>query len=604
MVLMMTVPVLWASAATPDDTFEVGEASAAMVRMPAEAQPVWIPFSMDVIDLLGRSTPLVPMLDGAFGAALLFLHEPGDDPLPSFSRNGIPLGTGHRWTDDPWAVSLSGIDAQGLSLGLDRWGGVVPSVTLIDVPPDVDGATTDTRFTKGTDDSYLRRISFRTPRAPWTLRLDFDELIDQFPEEGAALGEIHEAKFRSTRAAVRRVLPDGAEVGLSYEKVRKHKTDLPVNDASHQEIWSQRTALDWRGNSRLGVVRAAVFVNGTDVEWAYQRKIDVVREGARIELARPGGGPLFSASAGAWRLHDDGDGTEDWAGDDAGSVSGGQSDATVSALWPQRIGPFHAEALAVTRWQSRAGWSPAARVDLSSGASRRLHVTLQHGGRAPRSDELFTAVRVVGVGITRVLLPERDLGWESLDRVAVEASADVLGNVLEIGGSARRLRDGIGWSPLVGETSVGRWTNDLDLDGWTVDLKLRRSGRLAGIARVEAILSRRGYDILSGTPVALPPEQSAVLNAFWEKHMFHEDGILELGYVLEHRGEMGDPWLPGDDVRLPAVTLHHLLIGFRLVGVDLGFEFRNLTNQRVQVSSGAFSPGQVNRWRMQWTFRR
>jgi len=595
---------LFVSAAISDEIGEVGTDSAAMITVSAEAEPIWVPFSVDVVDMLNRATPLVPVQDGALGASLLFLHEPGDDPVPTFARNGLPLGTGHRWTDDPWTVSLAGATLTGFGFGLDRWGGTTPAVSLADVPPDTDGATTDTRFTKGTDDAYLRRISFRTPRAPWALRFDFDELIDQFPEEGAAPGDKHESKFRSSRSSIRRHLADGSEMGLTYEAVRKHKSVLPVYVAEHQEIWSQRTALDWRGDMRLGTVKAAVFVNGTDVEWDRTRKVDVVREGAQIELARPDGGPTLSARVMAWRLHDDGEGTEDWAGDDAGPSTGGSRDASLSALWPVRWGPLRAQTLAVTRWHGQAGWSPAARVDLAYGENRRWRLTLQHGGRAPRSDELLTAVRVAGGGQEAIMLPEPELGWEYLDRAALNWRTSVLGTVLELGGSARRLRDGIGWTRLPGETTIGRWTNTLDLDGWTMDLKLRRAGRFAGLARVEAILSRRGYDILSGTPVALPPEQSAVLNVFWEKRVYHEDGIFELGYVLEHRAEMGDPWHPGDDVRLPAVTLHHLLIGFRLVGVDLGFEFRNLTNQRVLVSAGSYLSGQTNRWRMQWTFRR
>jgi hypothetical protein len=595
---------LCVSAALSEENREVGTDSAAMIILPAGSEPVWVPFSVDAVDLLNRATPLVPVQDGAMGASLLFLHEPGDDPVPAFARNGLPLGTGHRWTDDPWTVSLAGAALTGVDFGLDRWGGATPAVSLTDVPPDSDGATTDTRFTKATDDAYLRRVSFRTPRAPWTLRFDFDELIDQFPEEGAASGDKHHAKFRASRGAIRRHLADGSELGLTYEAVRKHKSDLPVYDADHQEIWSQRTALDWRGDTRLGAVKAAVFVNGTDVEWDGARKIDVVREGSQIALTRPDGGPTLSARVMAWRLHDDGEGTEDWAGEAAGPAAGGSRDAALTAQWPVRWGSLRAETLAATRWHGLAGWSPAARVDLAYGAERRWRLTLQHGGRAPRSDELLTAVRVDDGGHEAIMLPEAELGWESLDRAVLNWRTTVLGTVLELGGTARRLRDGIGWTRLAGETTVGRWSNTLDLDGWTLDLKLRRAGRFAGLARIEAILSRRGYDILSGTPVALPPEQSAVVNVFWEKRFYHEDGIFELGYVLEHRAEMGDPWLPGDDVRLPAVTLHHLLIGFRLVGVDLGFEFRNLTNQRVLVSAGSYQTGQTNRWRMQWTFRR
>jgi len=580
-----------------------GYASAALLDLPEDAAPPWRPFAVDVVDLLGRSSALVPAVDGAFGADLLFLGEAGDDPRPRFSRDGIPLGTGHRWADDPWAVSLAGLELTGLSAGPDAWGASAPAVDLTSATPDVDGATTDTRFTKGTDDSYLRRISFRTPRAPWILRFDFDELIDQLPEDATYTTGQHEAKFRSARAAVARLMADGSRLELTHERVRKHKTVLPVHDADHQELWTQRTSLAWRGETDRGALSAAVFVNGTDVEWDSERKLEVVREGAQVELAGRGDGLGLSARVMAWRVSDDGVGTADWGGDEAGAVSAGGQEAALSARRPLRLGGVEVEPSGVLRWHRQAGWAPAGRVDLRPASSGRLCLTLQHGGRAPRSDELYTAARVTGDGVEAVLLPEAGLGWERLDRAALAWRIDLLGNELRLEGAARRLRDGIGWRALEGESDRGRWANEVALDAWNLDLKLSRVGRFAGWARVEAVLSARGCDVEAGTPVALPPERSAVLNVFWERHCFHEDGILELGYVLEHRGEMGDPWLPGDGTRLPSLTLHHLTIGFRLVGVDLGYEVRNLTNQRVPVSAGSLCSGQMNRWRMHWTFR-
>ncbi|MBU1674596.1 TonB-dependent receptor, partial [bacterium] len=581
-----------------------GRASAGLLATPEGSAPLWLPIPIDIQDLLGRASSLVPVADGAFGASLLFVDEAGDDPQPSFSRDGIPLGTGHRWADDPWAVSLSGVELTGIASGPDRWGASAPAIALTSTAPATDAATTDTRFTKGSDDSYLRRVSFRTPVAPWSLRFDFDELIDQLPEDdlvGAA--NRHESKFRSARASVSRRMSDGTRLELTHERIRKHKTVLPVHDALHQELWAQRTSLAWRGETPVGRLQAAVFVNGADVEWDRARKLEIAREGVQVELAGRDDGLELGARVMAWRLDDDGTGTAEWAGDDAGPVSSGGQEAAMTALRPLRVGGLRVVPTGILRWHRQAGWNHSASLDLQAADSDRMRLTLQHGGRSPRSDELYTAARVTGAGIEAVLLPQHELGWESLDRAALSWRAGLLGNELVIDGAVRRLRDGIGWRPLAGETVTGRWANEVELDGWNVDLKLRRAGRCAGWARVEGIVSARGHDVKAGTPIALPPERSAVLNVFWEKHWFHEDGILELGYILEHRGGMGDPWLPGDDVRLPSVTLHHVIVGFRLVGVDLGYELHNLTNRRVPVSAGSLSPGQVNRWRMHWTFR-
>lgn len=600
-----------AHAETPP-SLEAGAASARLIDLPQDARPLWVPYAVDLPDLLGRATPLVPVLDGAFGASLLFLHEPGDEVVPTIRRDGLPLGVGHRWADDPWTVSLAGVVPVGFTLGLDRWGGTGPNLDLADAPPAPDGAITDARFTKGTDDAYLRRLSFRSPLAPWTLRFDFDELIDQFPEDGTNEGP-HESRFRSARAALRRHLPGGDEVGLVYEKIRKYKNELPLLAADHQEIWSQRTAVDWQGGTALGAARLGVYTTSTDLEWTtfglgsapdVIRKLETTREGVRADLDTGPGGPAIALRAGGWRHRDDALGTEEWAGDAAGPVTDGNRDAAASLDWPTRWVGLDVATLTALRWDGEAGWSPAARVDVGAGEATGWRLSVQHGGRAPRLDERLTAVQLSGGGETAVLLPSRDLDWERLDRLAVSAHAPLPGAEIELRGTVRRQRDGIGWTALTGETDIGRWTNDLDLDGWTLDLVLRRAGRLWGLARVEAILSRRGWDLISGTPVGLPPESSAVMNVFWERRFFREDGILEFGYVLEHHGEMDDPWLPGGRVRLPAATVHHLHLGFRLVGADLGFEVRNLGNSRDRVSAAAFRPGQTNRWRLQWTFRR
>ncbi len=585
------------------EPLDAGRASAALLAVPEDAAGPWLPFHVDVADLLGRADPLVPLVDGAFGAALLFVDEAGDDPLPAFRRDGLPLGTGHRWTDDPWAVSLAGLEFTGVTRGPDRWGENVPAVDLSSAAPPTDAAVADTRFTKGTDDAYLRRISFRTPVAPWALRFDFDELIDQLSEDPGVVESPHEAKFRSARVSLARHLADGSRLAFDHERVRKHKTLLPVHLADHQELWVQRNSLAWRGDTRHGTLRAAAFVTGADVEWDGERKLEASREGVQAELGGRGDGLELAAQVLAWRLADDGEGTEDWAGDDAGPVGAGGQSAALTAARPLAAGGLSVRPAAILRWHRQAGWSPAARVDLSLAGSGNARLTLQHGGRAPRSDELFTAARVAGGGRTYALLPDADLGWETLQRAALSWRAPLLGNELVLDGSVRRQRDGIGWRTLAGETDRGRWANEVELDAWNLNLRLRRAGRLAGWLRVEGLLSLRGHDVKAGTSTALPPERSAVLNVFWEKHWFHDDGILELGYVLEHRGEMGDPWLPGEDVLLPATTLHHVIVGFRLVGVDLGYEVRNLTNQRVPVSAGSLSPGQSNRWRMHWTFR-
>jgi hypothetical protein len=84
--------------------------------------------------------------------------------------------------------------------------------------------------------------------------------------------------------------------------------------------------------------------------------------------------------------------------------------------------------------------------------------------------------------------------------------------------------------------------------------------------------------------------------------LFHEDGILEIGYQLSYRDSTADPWLPGGLFRVPAFTRHDLLLGFRLLGADLSLALRNLTAERFRLSAGALSDGRELRLRLHWTF--
>jgi hypothetical protein len=66
---------------------------------------------------------------------------------------------------------------------------------------------------------------------------------------------------------------------------------------------------------------------------------------------------------------------------------------------------------------------------------------------------------------------------------------------------------------------------------------------------------------------------------------------------------MADPWDVTREFILPARTVHDLLVGFRLVGVNLSVAMRNLTGERYQMTSGAKSDGQALDLRIHWKFR-
>lgn len=555
---------------------------------PASSRAPWVPLTDDVRDLLERGTPLTPYLDGAFGASLLLLHQPGDAPHARFERDGTGLWLDHAWADDPWTVSLAGVRLESAT---SREG--APRLDFRTVAADTAGPVLDSDFYKGDDDTYLRRLSFRTPRAPWEYGLHFGEIIDQLPEDRTGTGE-HEAKRRSLRLAVRRRVGPGRWLDVDFERVRKHKSRLPGSTAERQEHFGERASLVWHANG----LNAALRSQGADVirvTGSAERKLEVGREELRLSREAAGRGPGLELRLATWRLNDSGAGA--WAAADSGAVYAEGEDVRLLVTRPWRLGGSRITGRLGAGWHGTAGWSPELGVRATSGA---WHLDVGRLGRAPRLDELFTAERFLGER-TWGVLPNAVLAWERRLQVASGWSTDILGWRVDLEGAWRQIVDGIGWTALAGEESVGRRTNDVELTGWSADLAVARCFRLGGLLRLEGRSTLRGVDVTAGSPLALPPARSMVLNVFWERHMFREDGILEIGYVLEHRGAGDDPWLPEPAGELPARTLHHLLVDFRLVGVELGVEVRNLTNVVDPVSARGLELGLEKRWRLSWT---
>ena len=599
----------------------------------AEDSGWWTPFANDLTDAMRDNGPWATARDGEFGADLLWLHEPGATSHVRFVRDGMPYGTGHRWSDDPWLVEMAGTRLSHITTGGVGAHDAGGSVILSSVPADTIGALLDTNFFKGRDESYLRRLAFRTGRAPWTLRFEFDEQIlydlsgatstgdpTEYPEYYSPAGDdrdwgIHagESKNRVSRLALVRRLDDGSRFDLSYARARKHKTTLPAFDLERHEYWTERLHASWSGDVGQGHLRVGTASNGTDMvtsprDETDHRTIETVRHQVVIEATGLIPDWDLDVELGTWRLVDNGP-LGEWLGQTPDPVrEGGQDvDATLRRQWH----------LGHTVWTPHAGvgWThhSGARPEVGLAATQGPWIlNLGMGGRAPRSDEIATAWTVYGPGEKYRLLPNEDLTWERTTRASLGWSGSVAGWTLGSQTVYRRLRDGIGWSRqdgLIGDGTeqVGMWQNGLEVNGWATTFKTSRRGYFLGRYQLEAQMSARGYDIPSGTdgplPTSLPPELSAAATVRWQHPYFHGDGIWELAWTIEHRGAMPDPWLPGTATTIEAATLHHAMVVFRLTGVDLGFDIRNVLDQNVPLSAGALSRGREVRMRLEWALR-
>jgi hypothetical protein len=604
-----------ASAAPPDSVIAAADVDTVTAIPPLP--PFAGAFATTFVEQLTLDTAWTPLVDGGLGGRIVLAHEADTSPWPAVWRDDVPLGAGHRWTDEPWLVALAGQEIDTVSHGLDAFGGFGGEVRLspLDRRPQEPGL--ETQFFKGGHGTYLRRLAFRTPRAPWRARFDFEERLDRVgyalsPDTDRRFANLRtagSAAFRSGRGVIERVLDDGSRLRFAVESVRRHRTVLPSTGTIHEETWLQRAELGWRGAGRFGDLRGAVFATSADVqreppgasaEW---RRLEVTREGISGGLTGGGGRRWLSAVALGWRLHDTGADAA-WAGAAGGPVDGaGAEVALQSGLRAPWRGLAVVPVLALS-WADPGGWQPGAALAVEPRDGGWWRFDLESGGRAPRSDELLTTDRTEAPDRIVVLAPNRDLGRERVVRAALALRRQVWGTDLAATGSLRTLRDGIAWTAESGAEGTGRWENGLDLDGRVLTAGLTRTVRLAGLLRLRADAVWRARTVRSGVARGEPPARAASLAVDWEHSSFHGDGVWHFGWRLERTGGYADPWLPVAGYQLPARALQHLLLGFRLVGVDLQLELRNLTDDRQSVSAGALAEGREARWRLGWTFTR
>ncbi len=593
--------------------------------VPGWQRPLWDPFLPALNENIGRKTRWLQTPDGGLGAALVYLNEVGTAPQPLLLRNGIPLLTGHRLADDQWTYPIIGLELGRVSYGRDGWGGTdgVIDLTTSDeggTAHHADEAVADTRWFKGPHETYLRGLYLQTPAAPWQFAFGFEEILDNegydfrvpgdhrfdLPEEGRG-----HAKYRSGRGSLRRRLDADTAFGVEFETVRKNKWSLPAYNRENMDLWSQLVGVTWHDATPAGKLTANMFWIDRDVEWdrgteslapaSADRKIEVSREGVRLELAGDSHRRLSVSYAG-WRLADSGE-TGAWAGSAAGPVQDKGREATAAAATDLRLAGTAGVVGLQLDWDSYGGALLGGWFDVAQDRERPWwRVTLERGGRAPRSDELLTPWTVAVPGRATNVLANRDLQREQTWRAALELQGCVIGIDLAAVGTARWLSDGIGYNAGAADTLAGRWTNDLQLNGQTVTASAAWGGRFLGWLRFKLAATWRRDDLRAGVRPNLPPDLDGSLQVLWENHFFREDGILQAGYFLVHRGAMSDPWSFDRAYDLPSITKHDLFLGFRLVGVSLSVAIRNLTGEPLRLTAGSLSPGREIQWRLHWTF--
>ncbi len=582
-------------------------------------RPLWDPFFVSLRENLQRRTYWLPIQDGGQGSAVIIMGEPSTSVAPRIVRESIPLGIGHRYIDDPEAVAIVGQTMLANNYGLGSSGGLAGDVELMPYDPVPDRDLADTRWSSGRHESYLRDVHLLTADAPWRLGFDFEEILDNegydFRVPGDdRYGELDNpesfrghTKFRSGRGFVRRDLGAAGIVAMSIENVRKLKDAMPAYGIEHQDLWLSHAAVDWRGLAADAPIRVALWWLDTDVDWDRDEPSYRKQEGAHSGVLAAWGDPdqhgRLDVTWGRWTVVDSGADAE-WAGPDpaSGRWQGELANMRGSRAW--NLGGARTAIELGVWWDEYGGWLVGGAAEVTESRDRpRWSLRLERGGRAPRSDELVTDWRfVVPDGRQTVALAERGLDRENEWRLAAGVSPRLAGFELALEGAMRRLRDGIGWQPLDGQTYVGRWQNGLELDSATIRAAISREGRFLGWIRARAQGTYRHWNEAGDLQFSRPPESDWQISVLWENHFFSEDGILQLAGFVHNRGAMDDPWFLAEPIPLDSYVRVDAIVGFRLVGTNLSAEFINLTSTRHQYSAGALSDSMDLRWRLNWVF--
>jgi len=590
-------------------------------------RPLWDPFARTALERLKWHSNRVPVIDGGLGAPAVILGDVGTAWNPLVLRDGIPIGTGHILTDDPWLIPTEGLSVDESGAGADGWGGTGGVLSLRSEDATPDRAVSAYRGAKGKHETYFRSIHLLTPRAAWRAAFEFEESLDiegynfsGLPDDEFTDGGTNEfpghSRVRQSRTRLFRELDRDNRLIVEYTNGRLTKDSLPAYGAEHLELWDDGLAVTMQaglGGTRL---HTSLFLRNRDVIWGDRgddvtvgegsRKLETGREGVSLELVLPGAGQGprsgLTVQATSWFVDDsltDEAWLEGFGGDGNGEGQTVRGDFHVGrklggTVWRVAVG---------ADWQSRVGTGPEASLCGAAAGERPWWTAkAEYGGRAPRSDELLTPLARDVAGRRLVLLPNGDLNREKTARLGLLLQLRTLGLDLALDGSASTLRDGILWRELPGEDEQGRWQNGLEMNSSRLTGSIGHEGRFLGWGRVLLEGTWQHSNETAGRAAVLPPERYLRSQIRWENHFFQEDGILEVALYSTVQGEMADPWDVTRTAGLPARTVHDLLVGFRLLGADLSLAYGNLTGERTRLTSGALSSGQELDFRLHWAW--
>ncbi len=383
-------------------------------------RPLWTPFARTSLEWLNWNSNLAPISDGGVGAQSVILGEAGTTWNPAFSRDGIPVGTGHVLTDDPWLTPTEGLVVDRLSHGRDGWGGTGGAVAMRTADPDPGKAVSAYRGVKGKHETYFRSVHLLTPKAAWRVAFEFEESVDI---EGYNYTEMDDLDFVATsgiefpghgkvrlgRTRLFRELDRDNRLIVEFTNGRLTKDSLPVLGAEHLELWDDGLAATMHATKGAWKLDTNIFWRNRDAIWgdrsstavigADSRKLETGREGLSLDLYRnhEAGKPTTGLTLQATSWYVDDSLTDDaWLAGFTGTGRGDGQTARAVARTGWDAGGSVLEVGLGAQWHSFVGLGPEAYLNANGGGDQPWwEFQATYGGRAPRSDELLTPLRRV-----------------------------------------------------------------------------------------------------------------------------------------------------------------------------------------------------------------
>jgi len=545
------------------------------------------------------------------GARAFLSLSPVDAGAPELFIDGAP--TRNPADVCPSIYDQSYIPLRALRASDARWDVGGPFALHGEFDAALEGRTRlRSHFASTANETYYRGLSWSTPRAPRTLRFDYEEWKT---EEGYASFVASETRpSRFGRAKQRRFELSGqasSSVGtlsLRFGRGRRYHDGRLLGSAPEAGLLERWTGtlvagID-RGDSTSHTRLRLFHLDWQDIDAAHGFQTrDAVRTGVRAQRSRLGGGWSWLMEA------------ERQA---AAFVDGTGENSRPDEVYLARLAVGHdggSDWRRSLRAEIAANDATAQRADVGAAVLLRRSVgAVRMSVGAERRLRMPTPMEIGGTwqtdfadGLHRRLIGGGELPIERQDRLHVGVEGTLREFEWEVLSEEWWLRRGVGWQ--IESDSVARYVGGAELDAPVAQLRVRRNfgqTRRGIVAEAQAshLLDAPSVDRSRGA--GWPRSWAGGSVTAWTR-VVRDYNRFSLRYSFRaSEGRFDDlltPFAPGSSSTvLPRESRHDLQLTLRIRDAELYLIFENLTDATLQEVSATQLRGRQRVWGLYWNF--